>query len=110
MASILLVMIVNYAKSLIKPIIIENKKVKFGIKRDHTSLFFETNDKGWFNSLFVNANDGIAIDIVSKDCCACAIDIIEKVQIKGQLLAPVYSKRFKGGLKKSDNSLYRVLV
>lgn len=86
------------------------KEVKFGIKRDHASLFFETNDKGWFNSLFVNANDGIAIDIVSKDRYACAIDIIEKVQIKGQLLAPVYSKRLKGGLKKSDNSLYRVLV
>ena len=86
------------------------KEVKFGIKRDHASLFFETNDKGWFSSLFVNANDGIAIDIVSKDRYACAIDIIEKVQIKGQLLAPVYSKRLKGGLKKSDNSLYRVLV
>ncbi|MFT5242716.1 MAG: hypothetical protein ACJA1H_000551 [Glaciecola sp.] len=86
------------------------KEVKFGIKRENASLFFETNDKDWFNSLFVNVDDGIAIDIVSKDRYVCAIDQINKVQIKGQLLAPVYSKRLKSGLKKSENTLYRVLV
>jgi hypothetical protein len=86
------------------------KEIKFGIKRVNASLFFETNDEDWFNSLFVDAYDGIAIDIVAKDRYACNVEHIESVQIKGLLLPPVYSKRLKGGLKKSDNTLYRVLV
>ncbi|WP_028870783.1 hypothetical protein [Psychroserpens burtonensis] len=86
------------------------KEMKFGIKRVNASLFFETNDEDWFNSLFVDAYDGIAIDIVDKDRYACNVEHIESVQIKGELLPPVYSKRLKGGLKKSDNTLYRVLV
>ncbi|TXE17795.1 hypothetical protein ES692_07810 [Psychroserpens burtonensis] len=86
------------------------KEMKFGIKRVNASLFFETNDEDWFNSLFVDAYDGIAIDIVAKDRYACNVEHIESVQIKGELLPPVYSKRLKGGLKKSDNTLYRVLV
>ncbi|MFT4803773.1 MAG: hypothetical protein ACI9YE_000968 [Psychroserpens sp.] len=86
------------------------KEIKFGIKRVNASLFFETNDEDWFNSLFVDAYDGIAIDIVAKDRYACNVEHIESVQIKGLLLPPVYSKRLKGGLKKSDITLYRVLV
>ncbi|MEH6534863.1 MAG: hypothetical protein V7719_00615 [Psychroserpens sp.] len=86
------------------------KEVKFGIKRVNASLFFETNDKEWFKSLFVNANDGIAIDVVSKDRYACDVDDIERIQIKGKLLPPVYSKRLKSGLKKSGQTMYRVLV
>ncbi|MDG5490465.1 hypothetical protein [Psychroserpens sp. SPM9] len=86
------------------------KEVKFGIKRDNANLYFETNDKDWFNSLFVNAYDGVAIDIVAKDRYACDVSQIEPVQIKGKLLPPVFSKRLKSGLKKSGNTLYRVLV
>lgn len=86
------------------------KEVKFGITRVNSSLFFETNDEAWFKSLFVNAYDGIAIDIVAKDRYACTVEQIEPIQIKGKLLPPVYSKRLKSGLKKSENSLYRVLV
>lgn len=86
------------------------KEVKFGIKREKANLFFETNNKDWFNSLFVNAYDGVAIDIVTKDRYACDVSDIEPVQIKGTLLPPVFAKRLKSGLKKSGNTLYRVLV
>lgn len=86
------------------------KESKFAIKRENSNLFFETNDKEWFNALFTNITDGIAIDIVDKDRYACSVASIEQVQIKGTLLPPVYAKKLKTGLKKSSETSYRVLV
>lgn len=86
------------------------KESKFSIKRNNASLFFETNDKEWFNKLFSGTGDGIAIDVVAKDRYGCDIKTIENVQIRGQLLPPVYAQKLKGGLKKDKGNNYRVLV
>lgn len=86
------------------------KEVQFSIKRENSNLYFQVNDKAWFNKLFKNANDGIAIDVVSKEIYDCDIETIEMEQIKGRLLRPVFSSRLKSGLKSIDKNTYRVLV
>lgn len=86
------------------------KEVNFSIKNDNGKLYFETNDKTWFNSLFKNTNDGIAIDVVSKDIYNCNVENLETNQIRGTLLRPVYASRLKNGLKSHNSNLFRVLV
>ncbi|EDP72504.1 hypothetical protein FBALC1_15422 [Flavobacteriales bacterium ALC-1] len=86
------------------------KEVQFSIKREGLNLYFQVNDKKWFNQLFKTANDGIAIDVVSKDIYDCAIETIKTEQIKGTLLRPVFSSRLKKGLKSIDENTFRVLV
>ncbi|WP_233164126.1 hypothetical protein [Snuella sedimenti] len=85
-------------------------EVKFSIKRENDKLFFEVNDRNWFNLLFNNAGDGVAVDIVMKDRYACESEPINNTQIKGDLLKPVYSKELKSGLKTYDDNRFRVLV
>lgn len=87
------------------------KEVNFSIQKDKSNnLFFVINDKNWFNQLFKNEGDGIAIDIVSKDRYDCTIKEIEQVQIKGKLLKPIYSKQLKSGLKPFEQERFRVNV
>lgn len=85
-------------------------EVKFSINRENANLYFEVNDKNWFNQLFKNPGDGIAIDIVLKDRYACELESVENAQIKGLLLKPVYSKELKSGLKTDGENIYSVLV
>lgn len=85
-------------------------EVKFSIKREKANLYFEVNDKNWFNVLFKNPGDGIAIDIVLKDRYSCELQSIENTQIKGLLLKPVYSQELKSGLKSNGQNIYSVLV
>ncbi len=85
-------------------------EVKFSIKRDKANLYFEVNDKNWFNLLFKNSGDGIAIDIVLKDRYACKLESLENTQIKGFLLKPVYSQELKSGLKSNKENLFSVPV
>ena len=86
------------------------KEVNFSIKKENNRLYFHTNDKSWFNSLFRSTNDGIAIDLVPKDIYDCSIEEIETSQIRGTLLRPVYASRLKSGLKKNGENKYKVLV
>ncbi len=86
------------------------KEVSFSIKRDKNYLFFEVNDKQWFNSLIKNSGDGIAVDIVDKERYNCDIVSIEKSQIKGILLKPVYAQKLKAGLRARDKNVFRVRV
>ena len=86
------------------------KEVNFTIKNDNGNLYFHTNDKSWFNSLFKSDTDGIAIDVVSKDMYDCTIETIKTDQIRGELLRPVYASRLKSGLKSIGENSYRVLV
>ncbi|SDR80855.1 hypothetical protein SAMN04515667_0725 [Formosa sp. Hel1_31_208] len=86
------------------------KETKFAIKRNNASLFFETNDVAWLNKLFSKSKDGIAVDIVAKDRYDCSAEELEPRQIKGRLLAPVYTKRLKSGLKQTKENTYRALV
>ncbi|MBD0823525.1 hypothetical protein [Aestuariibaculum marinum] len=86
------------------------KEVKFSIKRNGAKLFFEVNDKDWFNTLFVNSGDGIAVDIVVKDRYACSEESIANTQLRGFLLKPVYARALKSGLKPNGENRFSVYV
>ena len=86
------------------------KEVKFSIKREKDNLYFQVNDKNWFNLLFKNAGDGVAIDLVLKDRYACDIESIKKAQIRGFLLKPVYTKELRSGLKPNEKNIFRTYV
>ncbi|ARV09959.1 hypothetical protein BTO05_10045 [Winogradskyella sp. PC-19] len=86
------------------------KEVKFSIINENGSLYFETNDKKWFNQIFKNSTDGLALDVVAKDIYSCDITSIENSQINGILIKPVYAQRLKSGLLANGNNRFRVLV
>ncbi len=86
------------------------KEVRFGVKETNGQLFFEINDKRWFDQLFKKSGDGIAIDVVPKSRYACDISTIKKQQIRGTLLKPVLAKQLRKGLRSTKNKLYRVRV
>ncbi|MCR8667031.1 hypothetical protein NO995_05015 [Aestuariibaculum sp. M13] len=86
------------------------KEVKFSVKRDGAKLFFEVNDNDWFNTLFVNSGDGIAVDIVVKDRYACAEETIANTQLRGFLLKPVYAQALKSGLRTSGENRFSVFI
>ena len=67
----------------------KSKEVQFSIKRERDNLYFEVNDKKWFDLLFKNPGDGIAVDIVIKDRYSCEYETIASTQIKGLLQKPV---------------------
>jgi hypothetical protein len=86
------------------------KEVKFSVVMERDNLYFQINDKTWFNQLFKNQTDGIAIDVVSKDIYGCDEIIIGNPQIKGELLKPIYASNLKSGLKPSGENMFRVHV
>ncbi len=86
------------------------KEVRFGVKEVNGQLFFEINDKRWFDQLFKKSGDGMAIDVVPKSRYACDIPTIKKQQIRGTLLKPVFAKQLRKGLRPTKNKLYRVRV
>lgn len=86
------------------------KEVKFSIVRENANLYFEVNDKNWFNLLFKNAGDGVAIEIVLKSRYTCKLDSVAKTQLRGFLLKPVYSKGLKQGLSSNTENRYRSYV
>lgn len=87
------------------------KEVKFSVKLgDDNNLYFIVNNKQWFNTLFKNSGDGIAVDIVSKDRYNCSLLEIDKKQIRGKLLAPVYAGGLKRGIKPYGENNFRVKV
>ncbi|RNC87883.1 MAG: hypothetical protein ED556_01440 [Winogradskyella sp.] len=86
------------------------KEVRFSIVNENDNLYFQTNDKKWFNKLFKNASDGLALDVVAKDLYNCDVAQIEEKQISGVLLKPVYAQRLKSGLKPNGDDLFRVLL
>ncbi|WP_439128165.1 hypothetical protein [Polaribacter sp.] len=75
------------------------KEVRFSIVREGNKLFFSTNDKKWFSNVFKKSGDGIAIDVVSKSLYACD-KVVEKSQIKGTVLKPVFAQKLLRGFKK----------
>ncbi len=85
------------------------KEVKFGIRRKGDQLFFEINDKQWFNRIFKNTGDGISIDVVSKSRYACDNEV-SPIQIRGTLIKPIYAQRLRRGLKPSLQGRFSVLA
>ncbi|MGF1556785.1 hypothetical protein [Paucihalobacter sp.] len=86
------------------------KESSFAIKREGTNIYFESNNEQWFNNLFRNPQEGIAIDIVNKQRYNCNEVVIDKKQIRGELQKPIYAKQLKSTLKKIDDTKFRVLV
>jgi hypothetical protein len=86
------------------------KEVQFSVKRDGNNLYFHINDKRWFNQLFKNSGDGLAIDVVAKNRYKCDIETVENMQIKGLLLKPIYGSKLKSGLRANGENSYRVHV
>ncbi|WP_298238720.1 hypothetical protein [uncultured Algibacter sp.] len=86
------------------------KEVKFSIVRENNNLYFQVNNKQWFNLLFKNSGDGIAVDVIEKNRYDCSNESIVNEQIKGVLLKPVYSKKLRSGLKPSSENRFRVHV
>lgn len=86
------------------------KEVRFGIKVSNGQLYFEINDKKWFDQLFKKAGDGMAIDVVFKSRYSCDVATVKKQQIRGTLLKPVFAKQLRKGLRPTKNNLYRVRV
>jgi len=88
------------------------KEVKFGVKRDkQNNLYFEINNREWFDKFFKNEGDGIAVDVVIKNRYDCAIPEIKDEYIKGDMLKPVYKSALKKGLKKvAETSMFRVRI
>ncbi len=89
------------------------KEVHFSIRRESTTndLYFVIDDKVWFNQFFKNPQDGIAIDIISKERYNCSFDEdeIEETTIRGELLKPIYTRQLKTGLKPYEKR-FRVKV
>ena len=86
------------------------KEVQFSVVRENDNLYFQVNDKAWFNQLFKNPTDGIAVDVVSKERYGCLEIRLGNLQIKGELLKPIYTTNLKSGLKPYANQLFRVFV
>ncbi|MDO6760511.1 hypothetical protein Q4566_09905 [Tamlana sp. 2_MG-2023] len=86
------------------------KEVQFAVKKDGNNLYFEVNDKEWFNKLFHDEGAGIAIDIVTKDHYACSIDSVLNKQIRGRLTKPLYGSRLRKGLRPHGENSFRVHV
>lgn len=86
------------------------KEIQFSIKREGTNLFLEITDKDWLKRVIRNADDGIAIDVVSKERYACSLPQLAETQVKGVLLKPMYGPRLVDGLKPHGKQLFRVLV
>jgi len=85
------------------------KETSFVIKREGSKLFFETNDEKWVKQLFKNPTDGISVDIVSKNRYECDRPA-ESSQVKGRLLAPIYTREIKKELKPFEKNSFRVEV
>lgn len=85
------------------------KEVRFSIKNEGNKLFFETNNKQWFDRLFKNSGDGIAVDLVAKSRYACENEV-DKIQIRGELMNAIYAQKLKRGLKKKGTNRYQALV
>lgn len=82
----------------------ENKPedVTFGIQESEGFLLFVMNDKGWFQQLMQDGNDGFAVDIVLRDQFECGRPnkMNYTFASRGALLPPRYYKDFK------DNIMY----
>ena len=86
------------------------ESVEFSIVRSNNNLFFQVNDYDWFSRLFYESGDGIAVDIVLKSKYDCDLKTVERKQIRGLLLKPVYSKALKDGLKLNKDKVYQVNI
>ncbi|MEO9572191.1 MAG: hypothetical protein ABJH82_00520 [Polaribacter sp.] len=85
------------------------KEISYSIRREGNKLYFQVTDKAWAIKLFKKSGDGIAIDVVSKSRYTCDEEL-EKVQIKGTILKPVYAQKLIRGFRPHLKDRYRTYV
>lgn len=70
------------------------KEVEYGIYVDEShNIYFYISHKGYFEKIFTKNNEGIAIDLVTKEQYNCnRIKIHEEKSIRGHLLKIIYKK------------------
>jgi hypothetical protein len=83
--------------------------VRFGVRLEDNKLYFEVNNKSWYNALFKEKGDGIAVDIVRRKRYSCEKEV-KPSQIRGVLLPPVYEINKPGKLKSAGRNRYRVYI
>lgn len=86
------------------------KEVGFSIKREGNKLYFVMNHQGFFDKLFQENGDGLAIDVVSKTRYTCSKLKIPDHQVKGLLLKPVYKEKLKERMEPYFISQFRTVV
>ncbi len=66
--------------------------VQFGVQQDSVQLYFIMTDQEWFNKVFNNKGDGIAVDVVSRQQFACGQPTQRPNSpiYKGSLQPPIY--------------------
>ena len=82
--------------------------VEFSITRKGDIVYFQVNDINWFNRLFENSGDGLAVDIVPKTKYSCLKNSLPVNEIRGTLLKPIYSKLLKKNLELKGETNYQV--
>ncbi|MEL6976105.1 MAG: hypothetical protein AAGL29_12005, partial [Bacteroidota bacterium] len=73
------------------------------------NLYFQFNDKSWFKTLFEHPNDGLAINVVTKDIFDCDAETIPS-GVSGEVLKPVYRNTLYQNIKEGHSGYYRVFV
>lgn len=70
-------------------------EVHFGLVRVENAIVFVMNDKQWFNAIFNDKDDGIAVDIIQKKQFQCGRnnDYNKNSFVKGILTKPVFLKQ-----------------
>lgn len=86
------------------------KEVSFAITQENNNLYLVMSDEKFFDNLFQENGDGIAIDVVSKARYACSELEIADNRVKGLLLKPVYKQKLKEGVKPYFVNQFRTLV
>lgn len=87
------------------------KEAKFEIRQgERYGLYFEISETKWLKTVFKNPEDGIMVDIVSKDIYDCSLETIKKpvYGLRGFTLPMVSGKKILSGLKKNDQGRYSV--
>ena len=87
----------------------KRKETRYSIQNENDKLYFLTNNKDWFNLLFQEPKDGIALDVVSRDLFECDKDI-NKDQIIGKLLKPKFTKELQKNLEPYGEGSFRVQI
>ncbi|GGD37215.1 hypothetical protein [Muriicola marianensis] len=83
-------------------------EVKFSIQvDDNNTIYFEVTDKNWFNEVFKNSGDGLALDLVSKERYGCLEILLDVGQIRGELLPPVYAQELRKTLRPYGKDRFR---
>jgi uncharacterized protein YkwD len=68
-------------------------EVGYGVRRVGNDVYFEMNDVDWFDKMFTDKNDGLAVDIIQRDQFMCGAKNIKAGNFyRGVLLSPIFYK------------------